>query len=161
MPVHLVSQTPGGGVSPPDRHGIREIVASYGADAVASRIMQLHAEGRHAAAGCIEQELQNPDASDDQTDVDDACLILQLATDLFDDPADETAALELIGLLAARFPAISCNWVTHGGDATLYRRPLRICSPETPGRKREPSPPAPTTAVESKDAGTQHLWRQT
>lgn len=160
MPVHLVSQAPGGDVPPPDRRGIREIIASYGADAVNARIVQLYAEGRYLAAGCIEQELQSPDPPDNQSGIDDAWLILHLATDLFDDPTDETVALAMVSVLAARFPAINRDWVTHQEDATQYRRPRESPHSKLQSPEREPSFPTPTTADGSKDTGTQHFWRQ-
>lgn len=38
-------------------HGIHEIVATYGVDAVRERITQLRARGDHLAADCIAREL--------------------------------------------------------------------------------------------------------
>lgn len=50
-------QAAGSAVHSVSLHGLREIVASYGVDAVRTRITQLRARGDHIAADCIAREL--------------------------------------------------------------------------------------------------------
>ncbi|MFI6173552.1 hypothetical protein ACIBCN_42710 [Nocardia sp. NPDC051052] len=50
-------QIAGSAVYSVSRHGINEIVATYGVDAVRERITQLRTRGDHVAADCIAREL--------------------------------------------------------------------------------------------------------
>ncbi|MBF6333632.1 hypothetical protein [Nocardia transvalensis] len=130
-------QAPTLGAAPPGPHraiqGLGDIVTRHGVDVVIERISQLHADGNHHAASCIGWELVHLDvdapvaAPEDAQDIQD---IQDAATRLFMDPADETIALEVVTLLAARFPVIAVRL----GDHTI---------PQLRGRELEPPHSAP------------------
>lgn len=84
-------------------HGLHDIAATHGMEAIAARISELHAAGNHLAADTIEYELLGSGMGEELVDSDHIVrLARELTAALRDDAVDETTALRLVGALVAR-----------------------------------------------------------